>query len=419
MEWKVSRERISIFPHPNADGLELAKVGSYQLVVGKGLYKDGDEVIFIPERSILPKDTSFWQEFGHMLAGPDKDRVQMVTLRGAQSYGITWPVRGAKEYPADGSLLYPPLVRGDDGLPLAVQPPPAATHQVSWDFGFGAIGEDISDILTITKHEPAIPAELLASCEKRESYRMHQAHDCVPYGVYTDEFAEGEPVVVTEKIHGSQVDTTYDRALDKFYVSSKSFKTDYAFKEDADNVYTKAAKRVDLLNRIKAAYPDAEVVQVTGEAYPGQKGNWKYGSVDKAGQPVATLKVFKVRVDGETLSYDDVHPLLQELWAPVLYNGPYLPPVFVESYVYSMTDPTTGLEAVDREADGNIIEMRNRFSYPMFAFAEGKEQVSGKETHIREGGVITPKTLRRAKDGTWLQLKMINPKYKPTGEETN
>ena len=31
--WKVSREKIEIFSHPNADKMEIGKVGTYQVVV--------------------------------------------------------------------------------------------------------------------------------------------------------------------------------------------------------------------------------------------------------------------------------------------------------------------------------------------------------------------------------------------------
>jgi hypothetical protein len=47
------------------------------------------------------------------------------------------------------------------------------------------------------------------------------------------------------------------------------------------------------------------------------------------------------------------------------------------------------------------------------------EQVSGKQHHIREGVVLRPYIDRDAKDGTKLRLKIINPKYRETGEEIN
>jgi len=45
--------------------------------------------------------------------------------------------------------------------------------------------------------------------------------------------------------------------------------------------------------------------------------------------------------------------------------------------------------------------------------------VSGKQLHIREGVVVRPYVDRRASDGRRLALKLINPKYKETGEEIN
>ncbi len=51
--WKVSKEKINLFTHPNADALMIGKVGSYQVVVQKGLYNDGDEVVFAPEKSVF------------------------------------------------------------------------------------------------------------------------------------------------------------------------------------------------------------------------------------------------------------------------------------------------------------------------------------------------------------------------------
>ena len=51
--------------------------------------------------------------------------------------------------------------------------------------------------------------------------------------------------------------------------------------------------------------------------------------------------------------------------------------------------------------------------------ARAKKQVSGQALHIREGVVVRPHLDRRAEDGEWLKLKVINPAYKETGEEFN
>ena len=72
--FKVSKEKISLFTHPNADALMLGRIGSYQVVVQKGLYNDGDEVVFAPEKSVLTGQLK--SEFEKYLAGPNKDRVK-------------------------------------------------------------------------------------------------------------------------------------------------------------------------------------------------------------------------------------------------------------------------------------------------------------------------------------------------------
>ena len=55
-DFKVSAERIELFDHPNAERLQVAKVGMFSLVVGKGQYQDGDVVVFAPKRAILPEE---------------------------------------------------------------------------------------------------------------------------------------------------------------------------------------------------------------------------------------------------------------------------------------------------------------------------------------------------------------------------
>ena len=49
---------LRIEPHPNADRLELAAVGGYRCVVGKGSFTDGDLAAYIPEGSVCPDCSS-------------------------------------------------------------------------------------------------------------------------------------------------------------------------------------------------------------------------------------------------------------------------------------------------------------------------------------------------------------------------
>ena len=48
--WKVSAERIRLFPHPKADRLQLAKAGMFQLVVNTANGREVAEAVWGYER---------------------------------------------------------------------------------------------------------------------------------------------------------------------------------------------------------------------------------------------------------------------------------------------------------------------------------------------------------------------------------
>jgi len=343
--WKVSKEQIKLFPHPNADSLELGRVGSYQVVVQKGLYKDSDPVLFVPEHSVLTGLLE--QEYKTYLAGPDKNRVRSVTLRQETSAGIILP----------GSLVEQITGLHIDQLPY---------------------GQDLSELLGITKYEAPIPVQLAGELERVDWAVPLHRHDCEQLGVYADSLIDGEVVMVTEKLHGSQLIAAFFAG--RRLISSKGLLgRGLAIKPTTSNAYWRAANEVglwDLLERYSAEFVDGTVIQVFAELIPCQGGNWSYG------QSKPTLRIFDIWVGGYSIPYHEVPEYLQHLWVPILFHG-----------------------------DFNLDTIR--------PLREGKEQVSGRQLHIREGIVVRPHTLRRASDGTWLQLKLINPLYKQTGEEIN
>lgn len=328
--WRVSKERIEILPHYNADSLELAKVGTYQVVVKKGDLKTGDEVIFVPEKSVLPD--SIADDFRNYLAGPEKNRVKSVRLCGEVSCGIALPVNGYENIP---------------------------------------IGQDISDELGIKKYEPPIPVSMAGDVHKIDEFSVTK-HDCEHFGAYQDEFIPGEPIVVTEKIHGSQF-ILHRNSEGGFFISSKGLLArDLALQESEKNIYWRAANRMNLFDLLRGFLP-SETLQVFGEVIPCQKG-FKYGKENP------TISFFEVRANGDSIPLNEIPDFLKSNWVPVIYEGPY--------------DPET-----------------------IRGFAKGKERVSGQELHIKEGVVVRPYEMRRAKDGTRLFVKILNPKYKETGDE--
>ena len=53
-EFECKVYRIQIENHPNADLLELAKIGEYRSAVKKGEFRSDDLAVYIPEAAIVP-----------------------------------------------------------------------------------------------------------------------------------------------------------------------------------------------------------------------------------------------------------------------------------------------------------------------------------------------------------------------------
>ncbi|MGH3544523.1 MAG: RNA ligase (ATP), partial [Mycobacteriales bacterium] len=87
---RVTAEQLTIFPHPNADALELAQVGLYRAVVPKGVYSTGDYALYIPEQAILPDSLIAELGLTGRLAGSKKNRIRAIRLRGELSQGIVF-----------------------------------------------------------------------------------------------------------------------------------------------------------------------------------------------------------------------------------------------------------------------------------------------------------------------------------------
>jgi RNA ligase (TIGR02306 family) len=338
-ERQVIKDRARLFPHPNAERLELCKVASFQLVVRRGEYADGDPIVIAPERAVLPPELAgryVNAETGQSyLHGPEKNRVGAVRLRGERSQGV---------------VLSLPKV---DALPF---------------------GEDLAARLGITFWEPPVPVSMAGEVTPLPQAAHYRHHDVEQFGIYAGEFQPGEPVIATEKLHGTQ--GVYFRAQDGgWWVTSKGLsRRGVGLRPSDTNVYWQAARHTGLFAAADVAFPAGEL-QVFGEVVPVQKG-FSYG------QRQVVVLVFKVVHEGRQVARADWPVWFTEHAVPVLYSGPFD-------------------EAALRTLRG------------------GLETVSGRGLHIREGLVVTPLVPRRTADGLDLSLKLISDAYakKETGEE--
>ncbi|MFF0292216.1 RNA ligase (ATP) [Kitasatospora sp. NPDC004614] len=320
---RVTAERLTVLEHPNADALELAQVGLYRAVVAKGAYRTGDFACYIPEQSVLPSELIEELGLTGRLAGGKADRVKAVRLRGELSQGI---------------VCRPRALAGVDLSRAAEE------------------RTDFAELLGVTKWAPPVPTMMSGDVEA--------APDLLPWvdienlKRFPDVFEPGEPVVVTEKLHGSCCLLTFHADTGAVQVSSKGIGAQgLALKEDGRNLYWRAVRAYgipELAARI-ADRLGASRVGIFGEVFGEGVQDLGYGASSRTEQPpgYAAFDVSAV-IDGQLHWLDASQLLAGELpVVPELWRGPF-----------------------DAE---RVLEL-----------AEGRETVTGRQLHTREGVVVRP-----------------------------
>ena len=319
---RVTAEPLTVHEHPNADSLELAQVGLYRAVVGKGVYNSGDYAVYIPEQAVLPEGLIAELGLTGRLAGKAADRVRAVRLRGELSQGI----------------VCRPAALADVDL--------VAAH---------AAGTDFAELLGITKWVPPVPTTMSGDVEP--------APDLLPWvdienlKRFPDVFAEGEEVVVTEKIHGTAGLFSYFADSGRVQVSSKGIGAQkFALKEDDRNLYWRAVRGYDL-PAVAAQIAErlgADRVGIFGEVYGAGVQDLRYGADAGRNRPGYAVFDVSAEIDGQLHWLDASAVLAGALpLVPELFRGPF--------------------------ELARVLEL-----------AEGTETVSGQGLHLREGVVIRP-----------------------------
>jgi len=362
---------LTIEEHPNADAIELARVGDYLCIVGKGQFKTGDLGVYIPEAAIVPE----WllEEIGLVgkLAGKDKNRVKAMKLRGIVSQG----------------LIYPAPIKAVMGTGVEM---PVVEHVGESETRGVELGEDLTEFLGIAKYEPQIPSSMSGEVFNAMGKTIH--FDIENIKKYPNILEEGEEVSITEKLHGTWCCMGFHPDVEENgggrIVTSKGLSgRGLAFKfneQNEKNLYVQMYHQLtngigqDIMERFCRLdlHDDGDPFYILGEVYG--KGVQDLAYVDDNEK---AFRVFDIYVGeptgGHYLAPDEVKNICKELdidTVPVLYSGPY------------------SKEVVD--------ELTN-----------GKETVSGKELHMREGIVIRPFNERRDDDIGRVILKSVSDAY--------
>lgn len=301
-----------IYPHPNADTLELCEVRNCQVVVPKDKYKAGDIIAFIWPDSILPDKE--WAAFYKAKSS----RVRAIKLRQEFSFGI---------------------VEALDHIGYA---------------GEVEVGKDIADEIGVTKYEPPAPKDL-------------QAKGYLPFGIpKTDEenhyklnsLPFGQKCTVTRKRDGSSGSFYYDLSSDTFGALSRSLE----LKTECLNSWTEHISQYNIESKLRDYCQKHQVsLCVRGESF-GNGRNGHKANVD-AKQPT-TWEVFSVwDIDkrryillNEDHNFIDLANECDFKHVPILEAEVELTPELIKQY----SDSDIGFEGVVIHCNGETFKIINK-----------------------------------------------------------
>lgn len=323
-EFHVVAQRLGKFgKHPNADTLSIINLAGYPVIFKTEAFQQGDLVVRIPPDAVVDVTRP---EFSFLAdkATNGKVRVRAQKIRNVPSHGFLIPApSGAAE------------------------------------------GQDVRHLLGVEKYDPGpcyqIGGALAGDYERVPQENVVPLYDIEGLRKYeTSVLTPGEPVVVTEKIHGSNGRWAFIGGV--LYCGSRT-------KFRKNSVWNAMAEKYEL-ERILSRRPG---LVLYGEVYGSGVQDLTYGLKDE--QRVAFFDVYDSRngrwYDVEAFeTFCEVHGLPT---CPVLYRGPYEPQA-------------------------------------MYALAEGPT-VLGKGAHVREGIVVKPTKERWNQDIGRAFLKLPGEGY--------
>lgn len=291
-----------IAEHPNADRLERVRVKGWWCISGKGHYKVGDKCVYVPPDSVLP--TELAEKWGIAkycvpnAKAPNGERlpglrVKASRFRGESSFGTIQDV-----------------------------------EDLSWE-----IGKDVREYYGITKYEPPIKSNEGDAAPDVPAFHRYTGIENLAN--FPTVLKEGEEVVVTEKIHGTNCRVglvfhtdgsgkcwqfmagSHNSRRKEFCDPERKYRSRYwfPFKEGYSPVE-------DMLEQIVAKEKPDNAVVVFGEIFGAGVQDMQYG------QKGLSFRVFDISVDGKYLDYDKMIAYCMGdeddvAVVPELYRGPF------------------------------------------------------------------------------------------------
>jgi len=332
-EAPLSKFELSV--HPNADTLSIGQVGGWQVVCKTEEFVNETLAIYLPLDSIA-------DETHPLLSFLKGQRVKTCKLRGVISQGLLLPFSKVKEY------MKNTLEMSDESI-----------EKVSVE------GKDFSGILRVKRwHDDSVKLARGGDAEAPDP-NFHKYTDIENFKNFRNVIKLGEPVFITEKLHGSS--GRWSLIDDKFMIGSRKLQ----LKIDSE---TKTYWHF-IFEKYKLKYKLSELrdrsnnknVAIYGEIVGPKIQDLHYGQKEPA------LFVYDLMVDGQ-----------------------YLPPRSFQLMCASLELPTVPILKVG--------ELQERD----FDLRSGKSMLA---EHVREGIVIEPLENRWNEQTGRTILKLINEEF--------
>lgn len=322
-----------VSPLPNSDNLSITDVmGGYPCIFKNGTLKEGDLAVYISVDALVPTDRpefSFLAKDAKYEGGPA--RIKAIRLRGTFSMGLLIPA--APEFKLGQNVqkelgiekYLPPAEREPGQANVKKERRKGTWYSYAWYL-----------ITTFFKGKPPKPPSL-------------PYYDIEGIRKYKGLFQDGEEVVLTEKIHGSNA--VYVNVGKKFFARSRT-----VFRYGDDDNYNKIAKKYNLKESLKK-YPN---YALWGEIYSAsiQKG-FDYGVPQAEGIRFAAFDVLDTTTN-KYLDYDDFLAFCEKIDVPVvpeLYRGPWKPELI------ELAEGKTVMPGADHVREGFVAKpVKERFA---------------------------------------------------------
>lgn len=287
---------VQLERHPNADSLSLVKVFHYSVIVRTVDWIDRKIGAYICPDSVVPDTPEYAFLNGHR-------RIKVRKLRGIISMGLLMPA-------PDGAV----------------------------------IGQDVAERMGVLHYEPPDTTTGGENVPPPPGY--HPNYDVDTMYRYAHLFKEGEPVIVTEKIHGANGRWAWIDG--QMYCGSRNLWK----KEDDKSVWWRALRRNVEVQDFCREHPG---ITVYGEVY-GWVQSLRYGR--KPGE--VDIAVFDLLDGQEWIAGAQARLIGEELpWVPLIYYGP-----FIREEIFKMADGPSFIPNVEHEREGVVVKPLNERTDP-------------------------------------------------------